>query len=134
MMIESKIANVVATANLHQRLDPEDLASSGHVSHDTPAYGGRAGYIRSPLIRGDVILFRSGKMISVGAESESEAVRQLESAHGYLFKNKSIHSVTLRPKIVNIVATADFEAGIDLEFLSPERDFDFEPDSRVCIR
>ena len=125
---EPRIVNVVATANLGQRLNLETLAKSGLIFHDEAVYGGRVGYFRSPSFPGGVTLFPSGKMIGVGTRSEEEAFRQLEYVEEALAEHDIIESVPLKPKIQNIVATLDLKSGIDVEGLAHELNLDFEPE------
>jgi len=74
-MIRTSIVNVVATAALGQKLDLEELEKYPQILHSAQTYGGRVAYFRSRCFKGEVSIFSSGKMISVGAKSEAEAFR-----------------------------------------------------------
>jgi transcription initiation factor TFIID TATA-box-binding protein len=127
-MTKSRTVNVVATANLEQKLNLEDLAKAGFVYHDEAVYGGRVGYFRSNSFPGEVTLFPSGKMIGVGATSVRQAFDQLEFVRDSLAKNGVIGHVVLKPKVQNIVAIIDVEKRFELERLSLELDLEFEPE------
>ena len=109
-----RIVNVVATAALGQEVDLEELGKLREFLHDSDIYGGRVAYLKSNVM-GKVSIFASGKMIGVGTKSENQAISQLECARDLLVKKGFIKPVILKPKIVNIVVTADFGLNIDLE-------------------
>ena len=124
----AKVVNVVATAELDQYVNLARLAKSGQAVYDKSLYGGRAGYIRSPSSAGEVILFQSGKMISVGANSEELAYALLEQVRDLLVEHGYIEFVRLKPRTRNIVLTFDFRRRLDLERLPLIFDMEFEPE------
>lgn len=127
-MVRVSIVNVVVTAALDQRIDLDKLGKYPEIVHDPEIYGGRAAYYRSPEFTGEVTVFPSGKMISVGTKSETEAFRALELAKEYLIQNGFVEQVNLEKKIQNIVAIVDFGYGVNLEQLAQETKMVYEPE------
>ena len=117
-MVKSKIVNVVATATLDQEVDFEYIRTFKEFFHDSDVYGGRVVYFKSNNLQGKVIIFASGKMISVGATSEEEAFRELDTAKKVLIKMGSIQKVILKPVIRNMVISANFGKPVNLENLA----------------
>jgi TATA-box binding protein (TBP) (component of TFIID and TFIIIB) len=102
-----KIRNVVTTANLDQDVDITRFVEFSWGIYDLVYYGGRCGYIKYKLIKGRVTVFKSGKMISVGATSISESIKQLYHAMDLLVEAKFIRAIGLEPTVRNIVATTE---------------------------
>lgn len=127
-MVKITIVNVVATANLHQKLDLYELGKLREISHDPEIYRGLAAYFKTPLMEGKVSIFSSGKMISVGTTSEKKAADELEWAKQFLVENNFVKQTTLRPKIRNVVVTVDFAQEIDLEKLHQRHRIVYEPE------
>jgi transcription initiation factor TFIID TATA-box-binding protein len=96
--------------------------------HDPEIYGGRVAYFRSPKFSGEVTVFASGKMISVGGKSEAEASRALELAKEYLIKRGFVKQANLEKKTQNIVVVVDFGHRIDLEALAKDHRMVYEPE------
>lgn len=119
-MVKVSIVNVVATAALGQKIDLDDLGKHGEILHDSEVYGGRVAYFRSTEFAGEVTIFPSGKLISVGTKSEAEAYRALELAKEYLIEKGFVTWVNLEKKTQNIVVVVDFGHGINLEELAQE--------------
>ena len=117
-MVNVSVVNVVATSSLGQSIDLEKVEKLEYVRYDSDIYGGRAAYLKTPDIRGKVIIFGSGKLISVGAKSEQQATDELEIAAQILANNGLIDHVKLEVRIQNIVATCNFQRSIDLEKLA----------------
>lgn len=112
-----KIVNVVATAALDQHVDLESLPEIFHsiVIYDPTAYPPPAPvYFKSKDMQGKVSIFPSGKMISVGTKSEEKARQELVLVANRL-KEAKVAELKTKPKIVNIVATADIGFKPDLE-------------------
>jgi len=126
-MVKVSIVNVVATAALGQRVDLEQLGKCPRIVHDSEIYGGRVAYFRSAEFAGEVTIFASGKMISVGTKSEGEAYRALELAKEYLVEKGFVRSVDLEKMTQNIVVVVDFGHGINLEELAQEHRMVYEP-------
>ena len=102
-----KIRNVVTTADLNQDVDITRFVEFSWGIYDLAYYGGRCGYIKDKMIRGRVTVFKSGKMISVGASSIDESTKQLYHAMDLLIEAKFIRTIGLKPKVRNIVATRE---------------------------
>ena len=110
-----RVVNMVATAALDRPVELESLPQlfPHEALYDEEIYGGRVAYFKSGTMRGRVHIFRSGKMISVGTRSTEEAGRELK-----LVANALKTSLKIKPKIRNIVATADLGYEVDLERIS----------------
>lgn len=127
-MVKVSIVNVVATAALGHRVDLEQLGKCPRIVHDLEIYGGRVAYFRSAEFAGEVTIFASGKMISVGTKSEGEAYRALELAKEYLVEKGFVTSVDLEKKTQNIVVVVDFETNVSLERLAQDYKMIYEPE------
>ena len=112
-----QIVNVVATADLSQKLSITKLNNYPWGIYDEATYKGICGYIKSPEMIGKVTVFSSGKMISIGAKSIDDAVQLLNQAKFYLLQEKLIKDIGLKPIICNIVATTQFGNSFDLQNL-----------------
>ncbi len=113
-----KIRNVVCTADLKQNVNVPKLSKLSCGIYDQAIYGGRCGYVKTPDMEGKVTIFPSGKMISVGAKSTTNAVKQLNHAKFLLVQEKLISDIKLKPNIRNIVATIDVGHIIPIDKLS----------------
>jgi TATA-box binding protein (TBP) (component of TFIID and TFIIIB) len=99
-MVKTEIVNVVATASIGQELDFYELRKHKEIFHDSDVYGGRVAYFKTEKMKGRVSLFPSGKMISVGTKSETQALQELELAKDFLSKTalQSPSSLMLKRK------------------------------------
>lgn len=102
-----KIRNVVTTADLKQDVDITKFGKFSWGIHDLAYYGGRCEYVKDNTIHGRVTIFKSGKMISVGATSVSESIKQLHHAMDLLVETKFTRAIKLEPKVRNLVATTE---------------------------
>jgi len=127
-MIETKIVNVVVTASLSQRLDLGGIGEFKEISYNSEVYGGKAAYFKKEEMEGKVIIFFSGKMISVGTKSESQAIRELELVEQFLVERGFVQPTKLKPKIQNIVVMANFEKALNLGKLSVLSKTIYEPE------
>ena len=116
------------TASLNQDINFEKLCQSKEIIYNSHLYGGRVAYFKTDQIEGKVSIFLSGKMISVGTKSETQAQKELLHAKKFLVDKGLIKEVELQPKTQNIVATADFEQPINLEELSQTTRAIYEPE------
>jgi len=123
-----KIVNVVATADLGQRVDLVQVSHLEHSIYDTEIYGGRVAYLKTPEMQGKVTIFPSGKLISVGTRSPDEAQRNLETTAETLAKSNLINPVQVMAEVRNIVAVLTLENPVDLEELAGEIDGIYEPE------
>lgn len=108
------IQNVVATANLAQRVDATKFTKYSWGTYDVAYYGGLCGYIKDSAMQGRVTVFFTGKIISVGAKSIRKAILQLEHAKDILVEEGFIKNIKLQPKIQNIVGTMSLSGTLDL--------------------
>lgn len=113
-----KIVNVVSTASLNQKLDFNELKKYPEIFHDSSVYNGRAAYLKTEKMNGKVILFLSGKIISVGTKNESQALDDLLAAKKFLVARSLINDIQLQSKIQNMVVVVDFGKQIDVESLT----------------
>ena len=108
------IQNVVATANLDQKIELLDIMKNfRNVEYRPKQFPGLVFRLKRP--KTSTLIFRTGKMVCTGAKSEKMArsavnkvVRELKSG-GILIMNK--------PKTIiqNMVASANLQHRIDLE-------------------
>ncbi len=110
------IVNVVVTASLGQRCTLERLAGMHGFSYDTVVY--HSAYFKDEATTGKVIIFATGKMISVGTKSFEAASRDLERAADKLATVGLTSRVPITAKTQNMVATADLERSINLDRLA----------------
>jgi transcription initiation factor TFIID TATA-box-binding protein len=127
-MVEVKIVNVVATASIGQIVDFNELVKCKEIIYSTTTYGGRVAYFKTEKMQGKVSIFLSGKMISVGTKSESEAFSELAFVMKYLATEGLVKKVELSPKIQNLVIVADFGHQINLEDFSEKTSAIYEPE------
>lgn len=127
-MIETKIVNVVASADLNQRINLRMVGELKIAEYSSRKYGGRVAYLKAPRMRGKVSLFATGKMISVGTRTPKNAARDLNYVCSILENQKIVKPVTLKPKIRNLVFSVNFGMEIDLESLAQKYRLIYEPE------
>ena len=127
-MAKTIILNIVATADLNQKIELEKLSKLKEFRYDPNKYGGRVAYFCSPHIKGKVSIFSSGKIISVGAKDEKEAIYYLEYVRDFLARIGIIRPINLRYNISNIVVMVSFEYPIDVEKIAKRRKIIYEPE------
>jgi transcription initiation factor TFIID TATA-box-binding protein len=98
------IVNVVATAELGQSVVLAQVSQLRDTIFDHKIYGGRVVYLKKPGMRGKVTIFPSGKLISVGTKSPSEAEVDLQEAADTLHNAGFIDSIKVKVRLRNIVA------------------------------
>ncbi len=109
-----KIANVVATASLNQRLDIDSILRFSSSADYRPAlFPGLVYRLNKPKTA--TLIFGVGKMICTGARSEEQAKRAILKVIQELKENGVFIVETPEVKIVNIVASIDLRGRIDLE-------------------
>lgn len=122
------IVNVIATASMNQEVDFEALRNVKEIFHDSDVYGGRVAYFKKKSMQGKVSIFMSGKMISIGTKSESQAFSELETTADFLVKKSFAKPTELEPKVRNMVVKVDFERTFDLEKLAEGQGIIYEPE------
>ena len=118
--MNSRIVNVVCTADLKQSIQLALLNKERWGLYDLDIYP--AGYIKDGSIKGRVIVFQSGKLISAGAKDVPTAIQNLNYAKNLLVSAKIAKDVSLKSQVRNIVATADIGKQIRLEQVSSSLD------------
>jgi TATA-box binding protein (TBP) (component of TFIID and TFIIIB) len=79
-------------------------------------------------MKGKVTIFTSGKLISVGTRSETDASEELRQTERFLVRKGFIKSVHVNVTVRNIVAKVDFEMPINLEELASKFTLIYEPE------
>ncbi|GEM_PF-997099 len=113
---EIKISNVVCTADLNHKVDILSFNKHRFLSSNLKAY--KCGYVKDNIMFGKVVVFASGKLISVGSKSPDQAYHDLKRASQILKKYKFIKSFNIIPRIHNIVSSISLEKTINLNILS----------------
>lgn len=121
------IVNLVATAELGRRVNLQKLQNVKGFLYDLSIY--RCAYLKDKKTRAKVLVFGTGKMISVGAKSLQDANRDLNYAATRLSQLDLIPTTRVTTKLQNIVATADIGQSISLEILASKLpDCIYEPE------
>jgi len=97
------IVNLVATGNLHQRVDLQDVAKLPYIIYNSKIYRGRVAYLKTPNMYGKVTIFPSGKLISIGTRSQKDSQNDLEHTVTVLSEASLIKPVKVEADIRNIV-------------------------------
>ena len=117
-LLVPRVVNVVATADLRQRVDLVRIGGMVGGSHDPKIYA--CAYLSVSPMRGRVSVFSTGKLISVGTKSPEAARADL----GYAAKALELEGVArrVRPEVTirNIVLALDLGEILDLPVLSVE--------------
>jgi TATA-box binding protein (TBP) (component of TFIID and TFIIIB) len=79
-------------------------------------------------MKGKVSIFPSGKMISVGTRSESQAHKELKLAARFLVERGFARPIRLTFKTQNMVISVNFRKSLSLERLSETAKAIYEPD------
>lgn len=114
---EIRITNVISTSNLKQFVDISKFGNYGWGIYDNEIYGGVCGYVKTPDMHGKVTVFSNGKMISLGANSISDSIKQINAAKFYLLNANLISDVKLDVTIQNIVAVLSLNKTLNLQDL-----------------
>ena len=115
---EIKISNIVTTANLKQKVDIEKFNDFPWGIYDQATYHGICGYVKTPEMKGRVIIFASGKMISVGSNTIEDSIDKLNQTKFYLLKEGLVKDIQLEPLVRNIVATISLDILLNLKKLA----------------
>ncbi len=111
---EIKIENVVASASLNHGLDLEGVVKAfPTIDYRPDVFPGLVFRTKRP--RTANLIFRTGKMVCTGANSEKEARRALKKVVRKLKKTGMIIHGKLHIKIQNIVASVILGGPVDLE-------------------
>jgi transcription initiation factor TFIID TATA-box-binding protein len=126
---------VVTTSALNQPIDVTLFKNFSWGEYDQEIYRGICGYIKDNNIEGNITIFLSGKMISVGAKSIMKSIEQLKYANRLLINNNFVKNNQIQqPRVRNIVATINLEKRIDFESISKILgDCDYNPEKFPAI-
>ena len=109
-----KIVNVVVSAQLDQEIDLEAVARSIPKTMYEPSIFSGLVY-RKDNPKSTVIMFKSGKITSVGSKSEQSGEKSLQETAFELGEKIDIKYLVKDIKTVNIIAIASIEQKINLE-------------------
>lgn len=113
-MNELKIQNVVATANINQRLHLPSISKAFvNTEYQPRRFPGLIFRLKQP--KTTTLLFSTGKMVCTGATSEQMARNAVKKVVKELRKGKIILRWMSRIAIQNVVATGDIGGGVDIE-------------------
>jgi transcription initiation factor TFIID TATA-box-binding protein len=127
-MTKYKIANVVATASLFQKIDFGKLRGLGEILYNSNVYGGNVAYFKTKNMQGKVSIFSSGKMISVGTKSKQNAFLELRATRDFLVEKGIVKPVKLQPQLQNLVVAMDLGVSLNLEKLAEVPRAIYEPE------
>ncbi len=117
-MPDYEIVNIVATADLRQRINLVEISQLPYTTFDQEIYGGRVAYIKTPTMHGKVSIFSSGKIISAGTKRPKQSQQDLNITVKKLVSVGLIKPVNVDAKLRNIVAVQNFGAPVALEEMS----------------
>jgi transcription initiation factor TFIID TATA-box-binding protein len=123
-----EIVNIVATASLKQKVDLVEISKMKHIIFDQEIYGGRVAYLKTPSMHGKVTIFSSGKLISVGTKSPTEAREDLQATAEMLSEHNYIKQVEIEAQVRNIVAVKKLSERLDLEEIANRHPSIYEPE------
>ncbi len=126
--MKPEVVNVVATADLQQRVSLTDISHLPHTLHDQEIYGGRVAYLKTPEMHGKVTIFPSGKLISVGTRSSQQAEEDIQTTGQLLLADNLIEPVELTITVRNLVAVLTLPETVDLENFASENNVIYEPE------
>jgi transcription initiation factor TFIID TATA-box-binding protein len=131
--INFKISNIVASTNLSSSVDIEKLARIVRGSiYEPEVFSGL--YFRLPNNQATITIFSSGKLVCTGAKSEKTTKHSILETIFDLGKILSKEFSHDEIKFQNVVATADFNTSIDLEFFSKKlKNSKYNIDEFPCI-
>jgi len=127
-MMTYQIINLVATGDLKQQINLNDISTLKHTIYNQEIYGGRVAYLKTPEMNGKVTIFPSGKLISIGTKSPEQAQQDLQYTVDYLVKNKLITFTHIKSKIRNIVAMITIKMKLSLEEIADIHNVIYEPE------
>ncbi len=110
---EIHVSNVVCTADLKQSIVLTSFNNFEHLSSNLELY--KCGYVKDNSMVGRVTVFASGKLISVGTKSPTQAHSELKLASKILQNYGLSKKVRIIPVVRNMVATYSTNHKIDLE-------------------
>lgn len=110
---EIKIQNVVVSANTHSKLSLEQLAANlENAEYEPESFPGLVYRVKDP--KASTLIFTTGKIICSGAKSFSTAKRAIKKMLDNFKKLGIKVGKRTTVEIVNIVASANLKARLDL--------------------
>jgi len=122
------IVNLVATASLNQSIDLFEVAKIEYTVFDQEIYGGRVAYLKTPSMHGKVTIFPSGKLISLGTRSPTQAQEDLQKTADILTEHGLIKPSKITAEIKNIVVVLTLPELPNLEEIAQKHHAIYEPD------
>lgn len=116
--IISRVVNVVATADLGQRIDLSRVGLVVGGVYNPTSYP--CAYLKLPEMRGRVTVFSSGKLISAGTKTPGEARSDLAFVARILESADLARRVSPKARVRNVVTTFDLGGVLDLTGLHGE--------------
>jgi transcription initiation factor TFIID TATA-box-binding protein len=113
--VNIQIVNLIATADLNERIDLLELSKMPYTSYDPSKY--LCVYFKDDKMESKVSIFPSGKLIVIGANSEEAAENNLRYAIKQLRKRGFAKNKKYEMLVRNIVVTVDIGNPIDIEEL-----------------
>lgn len=113
---EPRVVNLVATAELGQVVKLERLANIEGILYDTAIY--RCAYLKDKNTKSKVSIFSTGKMISFGTKSLSDAKHDMNYAAKRLAQLGLVNPTKISVRLQNIVAVSDLGHAVDLDELA----------------
>jgi len=123
-----EIVNIVATGDLKQAVSLVDVSKLPYTIYDQEIYGGRAAYLKAPNMYGKVTIFPSGKLISIGTKSLTQAQHDLKQTVHTLSQAGLVKPVSVEPRIRNIVAVMQLSNIASLEEIAQTIEVIYEPE------
>lgn len=99
-------------------MDVERLAHVKGFIYNVAVY--RCAYLKDQTMKAKVSIFRTGKMISIGAKTFKDAKHDLNRTAKRLLQLQLILPVNIQPNLQNIVAIGDIGQPINIESLSSQ--------------
>ena len=116
-LYDVKIQNVVAVANLGQKMDLLAIMKVfSNVEYRPKKFPGLVFKLKRP--RTSTLIFSTGKMVCPGAKSEKEAFSAVRRVVRELRKEGFIISRSPKIDVVNVIGTANLHGKIDQEAMS----------------
>jgi len=112
------VVNIVATADLKQRIVLADVGKLPHHSYNPKVY--HCVYAKSPKMHAKVSIFATGKMISIGTKSEKHAKEDLNLIADNLADAGLVGRRRLVVQTQNIVASTKLDAPLEMMRVAAE--------------
>jgi len=132
-MPKPQIVNTVATTNLEQPIDLLEASKIKYTIFDKKIYDGRVVYLKTPSMHGKVTIFSSGKLISLGTKSPTEAEEDLQTTADILSEHGLIKTTRITAEIRNIIAILTLSERPEFEEIVKNYSVIYEPEQFPAI-